>query len=203
MTTATQLTVSEAAQHVGVTRQTIFKAVKTGKLSATQNKRGHLQINVVELLRVYGELQSPEQVAKNTINNKQQLPTLTATAALQLDLERMKLQLQMRDFELQKMREHVDELKKREQQANEERLRMFGLLEQQTRLLAAPVPSKAPAKPRTAAKRAAKPTANTVAAKTIKKPTAASKATPKSAVKKATTRTIRSTPAVAKKTRKK
>lgn len=54
MSTTTQLTVSDAALQVGVTRQTIFKAIKTGKLSATQNNRGHMQINIVELLRVYG-----------------------------------------------------------------------------------------------------------------------------------------------------
>ena len=55
MAHATQLTVSDAAEHVGVTRQTIFKAIKSGKLSATTNIRGHKQINVVELMRVYGE----------------------------------------------------------------------------------------------------------------------------------------------------
>ena len=148
MTTATQLTVSDAALQVGVTRQTIFKAIKSGKLSATQNNRGHMQINVVELLRVYGELQSPDQVAQNKVHKAQQSPVLPASAGLQLELERMKLLIERKDFELEQMRERVAELKTREQQANEERLRVFGLLEQQTRLLAAPVPAKAPARPK-------------------------------------------------------
>ena len=140
MTTATQLTVSDAALQVGVTRQTIFKAIKSGKLSATQNNRGHMQINVVELLRVYGELQSPDQVALNKVNRTQQSSVLPASAGLQLEIERMKLLIERKDFELEQMRERVSELKTREQQANEERLRVFGLLEQHTRLLAAPVP---------------------------------------------------------------
>lgn len=154
MSTTTQLTVSDAALQVGVTRQTIFKAIKAGKLSATQNNRGHMQINVVELLRVYGELQSPEQVTQNKVHKAQQSPSLPATAGLQLELERMKLLIERKDFELEQMRERVADLKTREQQSNEERLRIFGLLEQQTRLLAAPVSA---AKPKVAAKRAVKP----------------------------------------------
>ncbi len=140
MIMTTQLTVSDAALQVGVTRQTIFKAIKAGKLSATQNNRGHMQINVVELLRVYGELQSPDQVALNKVNRTQQSSVLPASAGLQLEIERMKLLIERKDFELEQMRERVSELKTREQQANEERLRVFGLLEQHTRLLAAPVP---------------------------------------------------------------
>lgn len=169
MTTATQLTVSDAALQVGVTRQTIFKAIKSGKLSATQNNRGHMQINVVELLRVYGELQSPDQVAKNKVHKSQQSPALPASAGLQLELERMKLLIERKDFELEQMRERVAELKTREQQANEERLRVFGLLEQQTRLLAAPVPAKAPARPKP------KTLAKTTVAKTPAKPATARK----------------------------
>lgn len=113
-----------------------------------------MQINVVELLRVYGELQSP---------------SLPASVGLQLELER-------KDFELEQMRERVADLKTREQQANEERLRIFGLLEQQTRLLAAPI---AAANPKAAAKRSAKTVPNkvvrpapkvTTARKTVTKP---------------------------------
>lgn len=183
MMTATQLTVSDAALQVGVTRQTIFKAIKSGKLSATQNNRGHMQINIVELLRVYGELQSPEQVAKNKVHREQQSPALPASAGLQLELERMKLLIERKDFELEQMRERVAELKTREQQANEERLRVFGLLEQQTRLLAAPstVVARAPVKPRTTAKPQAKITSVSARKSTL------SPAAKKSPVKSATT----------------
>ncbi len=175
MTTATQLTVSDAALQVGVTRQTIFKAIKSGKLSATKNNRGHMQINVVELLRVYGELQSPDKVAQNKVHKAQQSPVLLASAGLQLELERMKLLIERKDFELEQMRERVAELKTREQQANEERLRIFGLLEQQTRLLAAPVPAKAPARPKPKVVAKPKTLAKATIAKTPAKPATASK----------------------------
>jgi len=190
MTTATQLTVSDAALQVGVTRQTIFKAIKSGKLSATQNNRGHMQINVVELLRVYGELQSPDQVAQNKVNRVQQSPSLPASVGLQLELERMKLLMERKDFELEQMRERVADLKTREQQANEERLRIFGLLEQQTRLLAAPV---ATAKPKAAVKQAVKPVLKAKVATPAKKASTTRKTVAKPAAKKTTAKPVAKT----------
>lgn len=189
MITATQLTVSDAALQVGVTRQTIFKAIKSGKLSATQNNRGYMQINVVELLRVYGELQSPDQVAQNKVNRAQQSPALPASASLQLEIERMKLLIERKDFELEQMRERVSELKVREQQANEERLRVFGLLEQQTRLLAPPQTATPAAKATTARsvkKTATAPAAKKVIAKPVARPTRSKSVPAKPATKKST-----------------
>jgi len=209
--TATQLTVSDAALQVGVTRQTIFKAIKSGKLSATQNNRGHMQINVVELLRVYGELQSPDQVAQNKVHKAQQSLSLPATSGLQLELERMKLLIERKDFELEQMRERVAELKTREQQANEERLRVFGLLEQQTRLLAAPATAKPAARPKTAPVAKSKPKTKAQVAKATAKPVQARKtpvkkatATPQTkVVAKPTTRHTRSTATAVKKVERK
>jgi len=197
MATATQLSVSDAAAHVGVTRQTIFKQIKSGKLSATNDRKGHLQVNVVELMRVYGELQSPQQVAQNRLNRGQQAPVATATAGLQLELERTKLQLEKKEFELEQMRARVEELRERERTATEERLRLFGIVERQSLLLAAPKPprparakpaAKAPA-PTRMVKKATPKAAGKVVAKAKAKPAAAKKPavrTVKAPVKKAT-----------------
>lgn len=186
MTTTTQLTVSDAALQVGVTRQTIFKAIKSGKLSATQNNRGHLQINVVELLRVYGELQSPEQVVKNKVDKVQQSPVLPASAGLQLELERMKLLIERKDFELEQMREKVADLRAREQHANEERSRLFGIVERQTLLLAAPAAPKSASRPKSAPVAKQKPTSKAAPTKTVARSNPVTKATPKTVAKKAT-----------------
>lgn len=147
MATATQLTVSDAAEHVGVTRQTIFKAIKAGKLSATQNRQGHMQVNVVELLRVYGELQSPEQVAQNRLNRQQHHATATATPLLQLELERVKLQLEKKEFELEQMRARVEEMRERERENKDEKQQLLTIIERQTLLLAAPKPARPKATP--------------------------------------------------------
>lgn len=186
MATATQLTVSDAADHVGVTRQTIFKAIKSGKLSATTNHKGHKQINVVELLRVYGELQSPTQVAQSRTTRHPQSQQLHTTVALQLELEleRAKLQLERKDFELTQMRERLDELKARERETTEERQRLFGILERQTLLLTAPKPIPT-AKKKTEGKVAAKP--RSVPGKVVKSTaTTSTKPATKAVIKKAT-----------------
>ena len=47
------LTLTEAAKAVGLSRPAIFKAIKTGRLSATLNNAGHHQIDPAELFRVY------------------------------------------------------------------------------------------------------------------------------------------------------
>lgn len=183
-TATTQLTVSEAAEHVGVTRQTIFKKVKAGKLSATQNRRGHMQINVVELMRVFGELQSPQQVAQNRLNRAQQAAPATATGALQLELAQAKLELQLKEKELALAQERINELRERERKAVTDNERWFTFFERQGLLLTAPKATPRAAKPKakttpapTPAKRpAARKTPTVAPAKPVaKKPAAAKK----------------------------
>lgn len=165
----TQLTVRDAADRVGVTRQTVFKAIKEGKISATVNARGQKQIDVSELLRVYGRLQSPDDTVGALVDKTRLSPLSSTTAALQLELERAKMLLQVKEIELSAVRERVEELKVREQEAKgrereaaEERLRMLGVIEQQNRLLSAPAP--ASAKKPAARSSAARPTLKTVPA---------------------------------------
>lgn len=175
MATATQLSVSDAAAHVGVTRQTIFKQIKSGKLSATKNRRGHLQVNIVELMRVYGDLQSPEQVAQSRFHKRQHVESATTTTTqLQLELERAKLQIERRDFELEQLRSRLDEMRERERTVTEERLRLFGIIERQSLLLSAPQQDRFPTT-KTTTKAAPKvPTKATAAKKAV-----VSKAIPK------------------------
>lgn len=205
MATATQLTVSDAAAHVGVTRQTIFKQIKSGKLSATTNRKGHKQINITELMRVYGELQSPEQIAQNRVNRPQQTLGATATGALQLELERARMQLQIKDLELATMRERVDELKAREQESkareravNDEKQQLLAIVDRQTLLLAAPQPPRSPAGPKAAAKAPApapvvKKAAPKVSARAPAKPAAAKKPVVKTPARSAKTVAKKST----------
>lgn len=176
-----QLSVKEAAERVGVTRQTIFKKIKDGELSATINHRGNKQVDVSELLRVYGQLQSNDSQSSATVNKVRQSKQSPASRDLQLELERSKMLLQMKDRELQLALERIDELKAREAEmkqrdhaSTEERMRLLGVIETQNRLLAAPAPKVATStKPRTAA--APKPPAKPLVATSIKKTTTARK----------------------------
>lgn len=180
-----QLSVREAANHVGVTRQTIFKKIKDGELSATINHRGNKQVDVSELLRVYGQLQSNNSQSPATVNKARQSKQSPASSDLQLELERSKMLLQMKDRELQLAKERIDELKAREAElkqrdhaSTEERMRLLGVIETQNRLLAAPSPTRrvgAPAKPKTTSMAKPKPAAKPKVATAIKKTTTARK----------------------------
>ncbi|KAG1649246.1 hypothetical protein GQR58_029182 [Nymphon striatum] len=52
------LTLGEAEKEVGVTKSTISRAIKDGRLSANRNKHGHFQIDPAELFRVYDPIGS-------------------------------------------------------------------------------------------------------------------------------------------------
>lgn len=194
MPAKTFLTVAEAAKRVGKSRQTVFDKIKRGQLSATVNHDGNKVVDVSELLRVFGALLSDDEVKQNQANKSGQSITTQLTSTLQLELERAKLQIERRDFELEQLRQKVDEMRERERTSTDERLRLFGIIERQSLLLAAP--AKPAAKPKTASKpvpapaRKAKPAASKAppppAVKTPRKAAAApvvKKATPKAVAK--------------------
>jgi excisionase family DNA binding protein len=52
--------VTEAAKLAGVTRRTIYRHIKAGKLSASVTGGDNTVIETSELLRVYGALSQPE-----------------------------------------------------------------------------------------------------------------------------------------------
>lgn len=149
----TYLKLSEAARQVGVSRPTIYKYASEGRLSVTKDRLGHKQVQLSELLRVFGEL-SPEtqktSLSENTSASFSSTRQSAKTAetgnlsALLVELERAKAQLQSKVMEADLLRERVDELKARERYSQEERSRLMAMLEQSQRLLAAPAP-----KPRT------------------------------------------------------
>ena len=82
----TYLTLGEAEKEVGVTKSTISRAIKDGRLSAKRNEHGHYQIDPAELFRVYPPLQKAQsdaaQQSSNTQRNTtQHLPQHHATAS--------------------------------------------------------------------------------------------------------------------------
>jgi excisionase family DNA binding protein len=54
--------ISEAASITGVNRRTIYRYIKSGKLSATVTHDNKTVIDTSELLRVFGSLSQPEVV---------------------------------------------------------------------------------------------------------------------------------------------
>jgi len=64
-------TVSDAAKLAGVTRRTIYRYIKSGKLSAAVTDDDNTKIETSELLRVFGKLShpEPEEVSSGSLEN--------------------------------------------------------------------------------------------------------------------------------------
>ena len=155
----THLRLSEAARQVGVSRPTIYKYAADGLLSVTKDRLGHKQVELSELLRVFGELSTETQKTTQTKKDRDTFTSVRqpvktgkttqtdSVSALLVELERAKAQLESKVVETALLRERVDELKARERTSQEERSRLMAMLEQSQRLLAAPVRKKAAAAP--------------------------------------------------------
>ena len=176
-----QLTVRQAALQAGISRQTMFRHIKDGKVSATLDRNGQKQIDAAELVRVFGDL-TPQTVSDTTRPDRSRVsataPPLPAYVALQVELSQVKAQLELKAALLEVAQERNAELKAAAQRAENDRDRIFRILE--TKLLEAP---KAKPRPKKKAPVPA-PELPTLAKKAPKKKVPAPLATPKKAPKK-------------------
>ncbi len=129
--TATKLTQAQAARAAGVTRTSIWRAVRQGKLSAERMGDGSVRIDASELLRVY-----PQADLARVANGGD-----TRTGARSSD-ERTVRSDGATHGEVRALREYIDELKRDKERleravaANaEERARLLSMLESKDRLL--------------------------------------------------------------------
>ncbi|EOL9002184.1 helix-turn-helix domain-containing protein, partial [Cronobacter sakazakii] len=78
--------VTEAAKLAGVTRRTIYRHIKAGKLSASVTGGDNTVVETSELLRVYGALSQPEtdKVSTGSHEKQPEYVTLLLTEMSQL-----------------------------------------------------------------------------------------------------------------------
>ncbi len=108
--------VPEAASLAGVSRRTIDRDIKGGKISGTQVKteQGRKKIAVAELERVYGQLNSTE---KRTETESDKSPSLSQS---ELDLvQHYKDELDRKIKELERERQRSEQWEARFLEANE------------------------------------------------------------------------------------
>lgn len=65
------VSISEAARLTGKSRTTIHRYMKQGKLSSVQGVTGQSNIDISELIRIFGELSSVTLDSNTTCNNEQ------------------------------------------------------------------------------------------------------------------------------------
>lgn len=126
-----QLTVRQAAEQVQVTRQTINRHIRQGKLSATRDHEGMQRIDTSELIRCYGPFPPVPAASTGTSSTKFQPSGEQATVAHQVEVERLKVRLEAAEAALAVAQERIAE-------GRADRDRLMEILDRQSRLLAAP-----------------------------------------------------------------
>lgn len=109
------LNVSAAARATGIHRVTIQKHIKQGKLSAIRDEAGKPQIDVAELIRVYGPLKSDGSTGSAAQSVAEQQQTTSGGIVAETALEALREQL--------KAAQEREEWLKRQLEAEQERSR--------------------------------------------------------------------------------
>ena len=112
------VTITEAAELVNKSTQTLYRHIKSGKLS--RESSGLLQI--AELIRVYGELRQNENYQKVSIDTVSQSESVNVINLLQQQIDKLEKDLQ--DLKTESL--------ERERQGIEREKRLMALLENQT-----------------------------------------------------------------------
>ena len=134
----TLLSTNDAARVAGISRRSIQRAIKEGRLSATTDGDGNRVIDTSELIRVYGELR---RVADEPATMTHSVATEATLIAVLQD------QLQHAQDQLEQVMRQAHE---REQQTQQEKAHLLALLETEqqarrdleTKLLPAPRPAR-------------------------------------------------------------
>jgi len=131
------LTIQQAADQVGVSRQSIWRRTKTGELPSTKNRTGATVVQVVDLIAVFGELQQSSATSFETRGNAlQRLSVSAETDALQREIDHLKQSL---DESKNRIEELKREAKDEREQWKEERIWFKNLIEKQSLLLTSDV----------------------------------------------------------------
>mgnify|MGYP000502706254 CR=1 FL=1 len=98
------MTMGQAAKQAGVSKATLSRAIKSGKISANKNDKGGWDIDPAELFRVYPA--TPVTGAGNGAmkQNATPVPATDETAAFHAQVDGLKAQLEL-------MRDQIDDLK--------------------------------------------------------------------------------------------
>ena len=129
-----QHSISEAAKLVGKNRRTLQRHIESSKLSKVEDEEGNSKLETAELIRVYGELELPQDDRTAGEGDRSQQTARARSADAQHEMELLRLKLSHAEQERDSERE-------RRQQAEAEKGRLLGIIERQTLLLQPPAPA--------------------------------------------------------------
>jgi excisionase family DNA binding protein len=107
-------TLTKAATATGVSRSTIFRAIKTGRISATRTEGGNFEIEPAELHRVFPPAETRAAHAGNGAMNRDAMAAATADTGqlAQLESEIKALREALLREQLHETRDTVDDLRR-------------------------------------------------------------------------------------------
>ncbi len=117
------LTVAQAAEEVGISRGGLWKAIKTGRLSATKNNNGQIVIDPAELYRVYRPVDNQSKL------HEQQASTESTSRRHEVD--ELMARLELTNKLLARTESEVDDLRRRLDDESSERRKLTLLLTHQ------------------------------------------------------------------------
>lgn len=101
-----KVSISKAAKLAGVSRTTFYENyIKKGKISISQNSKGQKEVDVSEILRVFGTLQDDTKKSAEPNTQIEQVLQAEQVSILQERLKGAEALLKEREQELQEYRE--------------------------------------------------------------------------------------------------
>lgn len=113
------ISVREAAEQTGLSKAAIFKAIRTGKVSAQKDEQGQWEIQPVELFRVYTPVHS---YSHSQVNDGTQQSVREDIAGTQRENELLRQMVRDKDDVIADLRQRLDA-------ESDERRRLTALLE--------------------------------------------------------------------------
>lgn len=110
-----QVSISEAATLVGRDRKTLYRAIKEGRLSATQGVTGSRQVDIAELARVFGVFPVARDSGETAEMPQNETPSTTIVtgdlkakiAALEAENVQLRERIEDKDKHIEDMRNTV------------------------------------------------------------------------------------------------
>tara|TARA_R110000851_G_scaffold152186_1_gene293737 strand:+ start:414 stop:806 length:393 start_codon:yes stop_codon:yes gene_type:complete len=113
-----EIKISDVQERWKVSRPTVMKAIKSGKLSGTKNDSGRWQFTIDEVVRWRGEPKSQDWVSINNLPAPTPPDQNELVEALKKQIEQLSDQVQVKDNQIEKLQDQMrDQTKLLEHQA--------------------------------------------------------------------------------------
>ncbi len=120
-----KLTLNKAAKEAKIAKSTLLEAIKSGRMSAPKNDKGHYAIDPSELFRVFGQKPVFEKNENHKENHNKTSNIQDNTKALEDRLEMLEKE---RNREREQLTDQINDLRNRLDKAEGERTKLTALL---------------------------------------------------------------------------